>query len=249
MRPWPSVFLSKKACRAALLVLAGLLLLLGALLLLFPPFGIASRGWAMLFTQRSVHSLLGALRSAGTAAPFMAIWLVASQGLFLPQLPPLIYIACAQQFGLFLGCLLALGGLCLACGFCFVLGRLLAGAFLPSLHNHWLALSLRQWGWCLAGAAALLFPAGWGLWLGGLAAGVFAGRFWHFWAGTLAPQVLWLLGYALFCRSLRTLPPPALSTALGLLAVLLVLVFVWRACCLCCSNRNKTSAFSHNNTH
>lgn len=110
-------------CAAALLL---------ALYLLCPPVRTAFHGSCMLFTQRSVHVLIGSLNGAACPA-LKGLWLAVFQCVVLPFLNPMLMAAEGAVLGT------AAGIVCAAAGY------LLGGLCCHALADALLGWALRRW--------------------------------------------------------------------------------------------------------
>lgn len=199
-------------------LLAALLLLAAALLCSAALRGRLS-GLVMLFTQRSVHSLAGALRAAGGLAAGASLLLAAVHAAALPWLPRLLPLANDMVFGPVPGFVLSLLGALAGGSLCFGLSRLLLRPVVARLTAH---LPLPRPCGAAVCAALLLFPGATGPvgYLAGIS-GLSLGRYL---AAAAAGETATLLAAVLLSSPYSTLLPRwgRLVLALG---ALLLLVF------------------------
>lgn len=100
--------------------------------LLVPAVRTAFYGTCMLFTQRSVHTLMGALKSAQFSGVY-SIWLGIFQSLILPFLKPILFIANKVVFKSIIGGLLSFAGSVAGGMSCYAVGRILLGDVIGKL--------------------------------------------------------------------------------------------------------------------
>ena len=115
--------------RAVMLIL--LLAAMGAFLMI-PAVRRDFYGTCMFFTQRSVHTLIGVLKSTQVGG-FYSIWLAIFQSLILPFLKPLLFIANKVVFGNISGGMLSFAGSIAGGMSCYAVGRILLGDVIGKL--------------------------------------------------------------------------------------------------------------------
>ena len=201
----------------------GLLLFLAALalgLLLIPVLRARLSGLVMLFTQRSPHTLAGALRAAGGYAVPCSLLLSVFRAAVLPWLTPLLPLADGMVFGAAAGLLVSAAGALLAGAVCFWLSRLLLRNAVHLAEPPAVGRAAARWGgaWCCC--ALLVFPGATGV--VGYLAGLSGVSFRRYLAGALPGEAAVLTACARFCSPYKTLLPSTarLCLALAGLAVL-----------------------------
>ena len=203
----------------------GLLLLLAALalgLLLSPALRARLTGLVMLFTQKSPHTLAGALRSAGGFAAPYALLLTVFRAAVLPWLPPLMPLADGMVFGTAAGFLVSTAGTLLAGSVCFWLSRLLLRNAVNLLEPPAVGHAAARWGGCCCCCALLIFPGATGI--VGYLAGISGVSFRRYLAGALPGEAVVLTACVRYCSPYKTLLPSTARLCLNLagLAVLVV---------------------------
>lgn len=210
-----------------LLICALILIAVG--LILSPALRGRLSGAVMLFSQKSVHTLAGALRSAGRFALPYALLLTVFRAAVLPWMQSLLPLANSMVFGAAVGFAVSQFAALTAGSACFWISRLLLRDAVYASEPLPLRRAAARWGgvWCCA--ALLLFPGATGS--VGYFLGMLGVTFRRYLAGAAVGEAIFLLALARYCSPYKTLLPDAARLCLalmGLAALAACLVYAHR---------------------
>lgn len=190
------------------------LVLLGICLILSPTLQGRLRGVIMLFSQKSVHTLAGALRSAGPLALPYVLFLTVFRAAVLPWMLPLLPLADSMVFGTAVGFAVSLIAALLAGSACFWVSRLLLRETVFRLEPPQAGCAAARWGgvWCCA--ALLVFPGTTGF--VGYLSGMLGLSYRRYLAGAVAGEAIVLLAILRCCSPFQTLLPDTSRMCLAL---------------------------------
>lgn len=198
---------------------------LGAAVLASPALRGRLSGVGMLFTQKSVHTLAGALRAAEGWGGVYSLLLAVVQAAALPWLPRLLPLANGMVFGASIGLLLSLAGALLGGSLCFGTARLLLRPIAARLEPPGAARWTANLGGALVCGALLCVPGASGL--AGVLAGLSGLSLGRYWAGAAVGETITLLASVLCCTPYTPLLPDGARLALAGTAALVVFAALW----------------------
>ncbi|MEA5060380.1 MAG: hypothetical protein VB049_10175 [Candidatus Pelethousia sp.] len=182
----------------------------------FPTMRRMIAGEMMLFSQRSVQVLEGAIRSAKAPA-LRSIFLAAFQTAVIPWMPPRIFLAATACLGYAWGGFCSIFGNAVGASLWYAIVRALRGGTQPvSLQNASGNLLFPLGLACLSGMSAL----------SAIAAGALLIRYKHTVGGVCAFEFVRLLLYLKYCSSFSALLPMAWQVALWISGGMLILAWL-----------------------
>lgn len=186
----------------------------------------AFRSWLsgilMLFTQKSVHTLAGSLRSFGPWAAIYALVLSIFQAVFLPWLPRILPLAICMVFGSVYGFFLSFMGVISGGSVCFFLSRLLLRTHVERLEPQAIRRLSVNLGGTACFAALLCFPGATGI--VGYLAGMSNLNYSRYLLGVAAGEGIGLAAYWLYCTPYSTLLPVRVRAYLVLIGILVFVI-------------------------
>lgn len=209
----------REICAAAFAILV--LTVAGAAYVLIPPVQSWFRGILMLFSQRSVHTLVGAIRASGAGGFVAVILLTLFQMVLLPNRAPLVFLAAPAALGQPIGWVSAWIGALFGSGLCFCISRCLLRPVVRRLEPHQIRDTVQTISGGLTAATVLLLPSAPGI--AAYLIGATAVRPGRYLLWTALSHMILLGIYTQCCNLLRTSLPHPAQLALGAVAIIWLL--------------------------